>query len=56
MLGARALDPLTAEQGFAALITMERAGRTHQFLFDAGDSPSGLADNMRRLDLDSRSH
>ncbi|HEX7535467.1 MAG TPA: hypothetical protein VF391_00495 [Dermatophilaceae bacterium] len=30
LLGERALDPLTAEQGFSALVTIERDGRTHQ--------------------------
>lgn len=52
MRGERALGPLTAEEGFAALVTIERDGRTHQLLFDAGYSPDGPAGNMRRLEVD----
>ncbi|HUF54375.1 MAG TPA: MBL fold metallo-hydrolase [Dehalococcoidia bacterium] len=40
-----------AEHGFAALITIEKAGRTHQILFDSGMSPNGLVENMARLSL-----
>jgi 7,8-dihydropterin-6-yl-methyl-4-(beta-D-ribofuranosyl)aminobenzene 5'-phosphate synthase len=29
-----------------------KAGREHRFLFDAGTSPDGVVDNMRRLDID----
>lgn len=42
---------LVAEHGFAALVTMERAGERHTLLFDAGLSPNGLIDNMDRLEI-----
>lgn len=29
-----------------------RPGRDHRILFDAGTSPDGVAENMRRLDVD----
>jgi hypothetical protein len=34
------------------LVTVAKAGREHQFLFDAGTSPDGVTENMRRLDID----
>ena len=43
-----------AEHGFSALITVQRAGRTHRILFDAGLSPDTMVTNMRRLRLDPR--
>jgi 7,8-dihydropterin-6-yl-methyl-4-(beta-D-ribofuranosyl)aminobenzene 5'-phosphate synthase len=45
-------DALVAEHGFSALVTVTKAGREHRFLFDAGTSPDGVAENMRRLDID----
>lgn len=47
-------EPPIAEHGFSALITVQRAGRTHQILFDAGLNPDTLVTNMRRLRLDPR--
>ena len=44
-------DALRAEHGFSALVTVEKAGRETHVLFDAGRTPEGLVDNMRRLDL-----
>jgi 7,8-dihydropterin-6-yl-methyl-4-(beta-D-ribofuranosyl)aminobenzene 5'-phosphate synthase len=44
-------DALLAEHGFSALISLRQDGREHRVLFDAGVTPSGLADNMRRLSL-----
>jgi 7,8-dihydropterin-6-yl-methyl-4-(beta-D-ribofuranosyl)aminobenzene 5'-phosphate synthase len=44
-------DALLAEHGFSVLIRLARDGRDHQVLFDAGMTPSGLSDNMRRLSL-----
>ena len=49
--GGQALDALRAEHGFSALVTIERAGKSHRVLFDAGLTPDGLVENMRRLDL-----
>jgi 7,8-dihydropterin-6-yl-methyl-4-(beta-D-ribofuranosyl)aminobenzene 5'-phosphate synthase len=40
-----------AQHGFAMLVTVTRAGRDHHLLFDAGMTPDGLRDNMRRLGL-----
>jgi 7,8-dihydropterin-6-yl-methyl-4-(beta-D-ribofuranosyl)aminobenzene 5'-phosphate synthase len=45
-------DALVAEHGFSALVTVTKAEREHRFLFDAGTSPDGVAENMRRLDID----
>lgn len=52
MAGGQALDGLVAEHGFAALVTVSRAGREHRILFDTGSSPDGVTENMRRLDID----
>lgn len=46
---------LIAEHGFAALVTIRRAERGHTILFDTGISPTGLAQNLERLDLDAGS-
>ena len=45
-------DSLIAEHGFSVLVTVTKAGREHRFLFDAGTSPDGVTENMRRLDID----
>jgi 7,8-dihydropterin-6-yl-methyl-4-(beta-D-ribofuranosyl)aminobenzene 5'-phosphate synthase len=42
-------DPLIAEPGFSALVRVERNGRERTLLFDTGVSPSGVAENLRRL-------
>jgi 7,8-dihydropterin-6-yl-methyl-4-(beta-D-ribofuranosyl)aminobenzene 5'-phosphate synthase len=52
MTGGSVPDALVAEHGFSALITVAKAGREHRFLFDAGTSPDGVAENMRRLGID----
>jgi 7,8-dihydropterin-6-yl-methyl-4-(beta-D-ribofuranosyl)aminobenzene 5'-phosphate synthase len=49
---AQVPDALVAEHGFSALVTVTKAGREHRFLFDAGTSPDGMTENMRRLDID----
>jgi 7,8-dihydropterin-6-yl-methyl-4-(beta-D-ribofuranosyl)aminobenzene 5'-phosphate synthase len=49
------LEALVAEHGFSALVTITKDGRDHRFLFDAGTSPDGMIENMRRLDLDPTS-
>ncbi len=48
-------DALIAEHGFSVLVTVTKAGREHRFLFDAGTSPDGVTDNMRRLGIDPSS-
>ncbi len=45
-------DPLVAEHGFSMLVTVTKGERTHRLLFDAGTSPDGVVENMRRLDVD----
>ncbi len=44
-------DALVAEPGFSALVKIEKDGRQRTLLFDAGVSPNGMVDNMRRLGL-----
>jgi 7,8-dihydropterin-6-yl-methyl-4-(beta-D-ribofuranosyl)aminobenzene 5'-phosphate synthase len=53
--GRQGPDTLIAEHGFSALVTVTKGGREHRFLFDAGTSPDGVAENMRRLDIDPAS-
>jgi 7,8-dihydropterin-6-yl-methyl-4-(beta-D-ribofuranosyl)aminobenzene 5'-phosphate synthase len=55
MTGGQAFDPLIAEHGFSVLVTVTKAGQQHRFLFDAGTSPDGVVQNMRRLDIDPSS-
>jgi 7,8-dihydropterin-6-yl-methyl-4-(beta-D-ribofuranosyl)aminobenzene 5'-phosphate synthase len=47
----RSGDALRAEHGFSALVTVEKAGRSTTVLFDAGLTPDGLTENMRRLEV-----
>lgn len=47
--GGEALDAPLAEHGFSALITITKDGRQRRVLFDAGLTPDGLVQNMRRL-------
>jgi 7,8-dihydropterin-6-yl-methyl-4-(beta-D-ribofuranosyl)aminobenzene 5'-phosphate synthase len=44
-------DALRAEHGFSCLVAIEKAGRTTNVLFDAGLTPDGLTENMRRLEI-----
>ena len=55
MAGGQVPDALIAEHGFSVLVTVTKAGREHRFLFDAGTSPDGVTENMRRLDIDPSS-
>ena len=52
--GGQTGDALRAEHGFSCLVTLARAGGATRVLFDAGLTPNGLVDNMRRLDLSPR--
>jgi 7,8-dihydropterin-6-yl-methyl-4-(beta-D-ribofuranosyl)aminobenzene 5'-phosphate synthase len=47
-------DALRAEHGFSALVTVTKGDQEHRILFDAGLTPDGLSENMRRLGLDAR--
>lgn len=49
--GGRTGDALLAEHGFSCLVTVEKAGRAVRVLFDAGLTPHGLVENMRRLEI-----
>ena len=44
-------DALIAEHGFSMLVTVTKAGYQHRVPFDAGTSPNGVAESMRRLDI-----
>src|SRR5215217_7576192 len=44
-------DALRAEHGFSALVTVTKGDRTTRLLFDAGRTPDGLVENMRRLEI-----
>ncbi len=46
-----AYDVPLAEHGFSMLVTITRNGHDHHLLFDAGMTPDGLSENMRRLGL-----
>jgi 7,8-dihydropterin-6-yl-methyl-4-(beta-D-ribofuranosyl)aminobenzene 5'-phosphate synthase len=52
MEGGDAPEALLAEHGFSVLVTVSRDGSQHQMLFDVGASPDGVAENMRRLEID----
>ena len=49
--GGTVSDVLLAEHGFSAMVTVTKNGRERRVLFDAGVTPAGLAENMRRLEL-----
>jgi 7,8-dihydropterin-6-yl-methyl-4-(beta-D-ribofuranosyl)aminobenzene 5'-phosphate synthase len=49
--GGETGDALRAEHGFSCLVAIAKAGRTTRILFDAGLTPDGLVENMRRLGL-----
>jgi 7,8-dihydropterin-6-yl-methyl-4-(beta-D-ribofuranosyl)aminobenzene 5'-phosphate synthase len=52
--GGYARDALRAEHGFSCLVTAVKAGRRTRILFDAGVTPMGVVENMRRLDISPR--
>ncbi len=47
-------DALVAEHGFSALVTVRTGTNTRRLLFDAGVSPTGMVENMRRLEVDPK--
>jgi 7,8-dihydropterin-6-yl-methyl-4-(beta-D-ribofuranosyl)aminobenzene 5'-phosphate synthase len=55
MEGGQVPDALIAEHGLSLLVTIAKGERKHRFLFDAGVSPDGVVENMRRLDIDPAS-
>jgi len=52
MADGQTLDSLIAEHGFSVLVTVRKDRAEHRVLFDAGTSPDGVVENMRRLDID----
>lgn len=52
MEGGDGPEPLLAEHGFSVLVTVTKDNRRHRILFDAGTSPDGVVENMRRLHVD----
>jgi len=49
--GSEAFDAPRAEHGFSVMVTVAKGGKERRILFDAGLTPDGLVENMRRLDL-----
>jgi 7,8-dihydropterin-6-yl-methyl-4-(beta-D-ribofuranosyl)aminobenzene 5'-phosphate synthase len=49
--GGHTGDAPRAEHGFSCLVTITKPGRTTRVLFDAGLTPDGLVENMRRLEI-----
>jgi len=49
--GSEAFDAPRAEHGFSVMVTVAKGGKERRLLFDAGLTPDGLVENMRRLDL-----
>lgn len=45
-------DALIAEHGFSLLVAVSKGDREYRLLYDAGASPDGVVENMRRLDID----
>lgn len=45
-------DVPLADGGFSVLVEVAKNGARHQILFDAGTTPDGVVENMRRLDVD----
>jgi len=44
-------DALIAQPGFSALVRVTTGGRERTILFDTGVSPTGVVENMRRLEI-----
>ena len=54
MVEGGAFDGLVAEHGYSALVELRRGERSLTILYDAGLSPFGVRDNLRRLGVDVR--
>jgi len=52
MVNREVPDALVAEHGFSMLLTVTKDGHDHRLLFDAGTSPMGVVENVRRLGID----
>ena len=51
LFGGETDDALRAEHGFSVLVAIAKGDRQTRVLFDAGRTPDGLVENMRRLEL-----
>lgn len=49
--GGMAPNAFVAEHGFSILVTVRKGAAETKFLFDAGLSPGGLIENMRRMEI-----
>ena len=54
MEGGEVFAGLVAEPGYSAQVEIHRGERTPSVLYDAGLSPFGVRDNMRRLQIEPR--
>ncbi len=52
--GQKVIDPLRAEHGFSAFVTVISGEQRRHVIFDTGLSPDGMVGNMRRLNLDPK--
>lgn len=49
--GGEVGEQLVAEHGFSVMVEFGQGDEEHRLLFDTGVSPTGLIENMRRLDI-----
>lgn len=54
MADGRGLEGLIGEHGYSALVEVRAGDRSTTVMYDAGLSPDGLRENMRRLEIDPR--
>jgi len=54
MEGGQALDTLTGEHGYSALVEIRRGDHVSTVLYDAGLTPFGVRENMRRMQIEPR--
>jgi len=52
MEGGDVPDVPLADGGFSVLVELAKNGTRHQILFDAGTTPDGVVENMRRFEVD----
>jgi 7,8-dihydropterin-6-yl-methyl-4-(beta-D-ribofuranosyl)aminobenzene 5'-phosphate synthase len=52
--GGSVTDPLRAEHGFSAFVTVVSGEQRRHVIFDTGLSPDGMVGNMRRLTIDPK--
>ena len=52
MQGGHVPEVPLADGGFSVLVDVAKNGARHQILFDAGTTPDGVVENMRRLEVD----